>query len=618
MRGLLSILGVVVLLVLPVTVQADTGFAYQGQLQHGGVPYTGSQTLRFRLYDSLEDSIEVATMIEIEDVEVVEGLFQVNLDFGPSVFDGQPRYIEVEVGGQVLQPRQAVSPSPVALFALSGNEGPPGEQGPQGEPGEQGPPGDPGDSHWGLNAGATYYMDGYVGIGTNDPEYSLHVISDADKRSIVGVHSAPSGGSFGGWFESESTSGRGVYGLASSPTGVNFGVVGQSSSSSGRGVHGVASSSSGTAYGVLGQSSSDTGHGVYGMAGSSSGTTYGVLGQVNSPDGYAGYFAGGRNYFQGNVGIGVPDPQYRLDIYGSGARISSMTSGGPRLELKGHAVGTPSSFLLGAVDFVDIDDEYAGGISYRRTLLGDRLWLSAGGSDAVGIDQDGRVGIGVVVPNVQLHVAGGTNAQLNGGGFIAIGDLASSNIVLDNNEILARNNGEIAPLHLNKFGGEVHVGFFSDGAGRLVTPVVQITGGSDLSENFDVAEINDLTPQPGMVVSIDPQNPGRLIPSTRAYDRTVAGIISGANGINSGMVMGQKGSEADGAHPVALTGRVYVMADTTRGAIEPGDLLTTSDVPGHAMAVTDFAKMHGAVIGKAMTGLAMDEAGMILVLVNLQ
>jgi hypothetical protein len=83
------------------------------------------------------------------------------------------------------------------------------------------------------------------------------------------------------------------------------------------------------------------------------------------------------------------------------------------------------------------------------------------------------------------------------------------------------------------------------------------------------------------------------------------------------MVMGQEGSVADGLHPVALTGRVYVHVDSTGGAIEPGDLLTTSDVPGHAMKVTDPTRSHGAIIGKAMSALAADERGMVLVLVNL-
>ena len=54
----------------------------------------------------------------------------------------------------------------------------------------------------------------------------------------------------------------------------------------------------------------------------------------------------------------------------------------------------------------------------------------------------------------------------------------------------------------------------------------------------------------------------------------------------------------NGEYPVALTGRVYCWADASNGPIRPGELLTTSNNPGHAMKVTDFGRAHGAIIGK--------------------
>jgi hypothetical protein len=155
----------------------------------------------------------------------------------------------------------------------------------------------------------------------------------------------------------------------------------------------------------------------------------------------------------------------------------------------------------------------------------------------------------------------------------------------------------------------------ANGNGRVVTQVLQITGGSDLSENFNVRA--ETAPQAGMVVSIDAAHPGELRLSASPYDRTVAGVISGAGGVSTGMLMGQKGTPADGRHPVALTGRVYCQADASGGAIQPGDLLTTSATPGHAMKVTDHARAQGAIIGKAMTSLEQGK-GLVLVLVSLQ
>ena len=119
-----------------------------------------------------------------------------------------------------------------------------------------------------------------------------------------------------------------------------------------------------------------------------------------------------------------------------------------------------------------------------------------------------------------------------------------------------------------------------------------------------------------MVVSIDPNSTGKLTISHESYDRKVAGIISGANGVETGVMMGQLGSIADGDFPIALSGRVYVYANTEGGDISPGDMLTTSSTLGYAMKADDYHKAQGAIIGKAMT--KMDEKGFVLVLVNLQ
>jgi len=151
--------------------------------------------------------------------------------------------------------------------------------------------------------------------------------------------------------------------------------------------------------------------------------------------------------------------------------------------------------------------------------------------------------------------------------------------------------------------------------GTTKTTTLEITGGADLAEPFEVN--SESTIQAGMVVAIDPANAGQLKIATSAYDKTVAGIVSGAGNIQPGMVMGQDGSIASGEHPVALTGRVYAKVDARYGAIQPGDLLTTSDTPGHAMKVSDNGQAQGAIIGKAMTALEEGQ-GLVLVLVSLQ
>ena len=83
------------------------------------------------------------------------------------------------------------------------------------------------------------------------------------------------------------------------------------------------------------------------------------------------------------------------------------------------------------------------------------------------------------------------------------------------------------------------------------------------------------------------------------------------------MTLQQPGTLADGKHPVALTGRVWCFVDADRGAVVPGDMLTTSDTPGHAMKVGDHGLAQGAIIGKAMTSLESGR-GLVMVLVTLQ
>ena len=156
--------------------------------------------------------------------------------------------------------------------------------------------------------------------------------------------------------------------------------------------------------------------------------------------------------------------------------------------------------------------------------------------------------------------------------------------------------------------------FWVDATGTTHTKVLEILGGADLSEKFDVAAA-DL--EPGTVVSIDPTTEGRLIVSSEPYDHRVAGIVSGAGGVKPGMLMGQDGTVASGEHPIALTGRVYCKATAAGGPIRPGDLLTTSSIPGRAMRVADPARAQGAILGKAMGSLERGE-GLVLVLVGLQ
>lgn len=228
----------------------------------------------------------------------------------------------------------------------------------------------------------------------------------------------------------------------------------------------------------------------------------------------------------------------------------------------------------------------------------------------------GFLAVGHNNPNAALDVLGGFRLRhANNHTFLMELDQAGSLVFL-------RDGGRRA-LTLHDDQGLVSVGSLSSPSnfrvyGRSIVQELEIRSGADLSEKFQVSPSDKKEAiVPGLLVSIDPSKPGQLIVTSSAYDHKVAGIISGANGINTGLQLGQEGSIADGDQAVALTGRVYVFADASNGPIQAGDLLTSSSLPGHVMKAKKAAKAQGAIVGKAMTELASG-TGYVLVLVNLQ
>lgn len=150
-------------------------------------------------------------------------------------------------------------------------------------------------------------------------------------------------------------------------------------------------------------------------------------------------------------------------------------------------------------------------------------------------------------------------------------------------------------------------------AGTTTTGVLEITGG-DLAEPFLLPKAVDVPV--GSVTVIDDRNPGRLTLTSRPYDRRVVGIVSGAGGIQPGVILYREATSPESRN-VALAGRVYALADATEHSIRPGDLLTTSSRRGHVMKVIDHGRAQGAIVGKAMSALDSG-TGQVLVLVSLQ
>lgn len=163
--------GAVSVLVSPAIAQSSTQFTYQGRLSDNGAPADGMYEFQVRLLDGASAQIGSTQLLM---ADVVEGGFMLSLDFGASAFNGSARFLEIGVRSvmdagpyTILTPNTLVTSTPVAQFALEGNEGPQGPQGPigpegpqgaqgpQGNTGPQGPQGDTGPQGTPGNDGPT-------------------------------------------------------------------------------------------------------------------------------------------------------------------------------------------------------------------------------------------------------------------------------------------------------------------------------------------------------------------------------------------------------------------------------------------------------------------------------
>lgn len=93
-------------------------FTYQGELRFLDEPVTGTRDLTFKLFDAETGGGQIGPVVNAPGYPIADGIFTIDLDFGQA-FAGQQRWLEVDVNGETLSPRQMVSAAPVALYALN-------------------------------------------------------------------------------------------------------------------------------------------------------------------------------------------------------------------------------------------------------------------------------------------------------------------------------------------------------------------------------------------------------------------------------------------------------------------------------------------------------------------
>jgi len=147
------------------------------------------------------------------------------------------------------------------------------------------------------------------------------------------------------------------------------------------------------------------------------------------------------------LGIGTASPSTQLEING-------------QIKITGGTPGTGQVLTCDANGLATWETPTTGGLSGSGAGSRVTFWSGANvitsSSGFVYDPSNIRLGIGTGSPNVPLHVTGGTDASPSSGtGYMVIGNITTTNVVFDDNEILARNNGVVSTLSLNANGGNV-------------------------------------------------------------------------------------------------------------------------------------------------------------------
>jgi hypothetical protein len=345
-----------------------TAIGYQGRLNYGGSPATGLYDLTFKVFDVEAGGAALAAPVVLDAVPVTNGLFNVSLDFGPGIFIGPARWLEISVRANagdvvviltVLTPRTPLLPTPYAIFAgkagsvangtvtadqLNSGGVPPMPGQYLSYDGGKFAWTDPGivvGDVWSILNNNAYYTAGNVGIGTTTPQHRL------------GIAGGPAWTSEG-WAGAIELQNGAAIGWRANAAGLRFG---------------------------MGHSTS--GFGLF--------RTTSEPGTSGSPPIYD-FFANDS----GNVGIGTTTP------------ASKLTVRTPRYGIE-H---TDGNIRLGT--YLDSTSGWLGTISDHPLSF----FVNDGLLPSVTLSTSGNLGIGTTSPQAKLEVNG--NVRINSGSGIAL------------------------------------------------------------------------------------------------------------------------------------------------------------------------------------------------------
>jgi hypothetical protein len=360
-------------------------------------------------------------------------------------------------------------------------------------------------------------------------------------------------------------------------------------------------------------------------------------------DGNAATLIAGGNGQDGDVIVRDSAGNIMMHLDGNSGDLTVGGSGQDGDVIVRNSAGLEAIRLDGNAGDLTIGGNGQDGDVVVRNVAGNetiRLDGSSGDLTVGGSGQDGDVSLRSTTGNETVHLDGGSGDLTVGGngqaGDVVVRNAANGTPIRLNGgtgQAFVEGIGVAAPLNpglrLNVAGKTQTVDLEVTGDTRTKditvtnaanTPTIELDGttgdirllNADCAEDFDVVAAEEIEPGTVMTLSDD----GKLRQSIRAYDKKVAGVISGAGQYKPGIVL-DKQEARENRLPVALMGKVYCKVDANYSPINVGDLLTTSLTPGHAMRADDPFQAFGAVIGKALRSLETGQ-DLIPILIALQ